>query len=144
MDDASAQIGSISIDGLTFESGYGNSSTPLIQISDNNLSGSAATHIRRVSVIRPDQFKDRWPLINRGVGPRVKPMTNGVPIYLHDYFGTGRHAKVVSTAAQDLMNDGNTYRAEPPLTGNESRVTEVKQVAIFDLWSCRHSVQRNA
>lgn len=129
MDDASAQIGSISIDGLTFESGYGNSSTPLIQISDNNLSGSAATHIRRVSVIRPDQFKDRWPLINRGVGPRVKPMTNGVPIYLHDYFGTGRHAKVVSTAAQDLMNDGNTYRAEPPLTGNESRVTEVKQVA---------------
>jgi hypothetical protein len=128
MDDTSAQIGTISVDGLTFETGYGNSSTPLIQISDNNLSGTAATHIRNLTVNRPEQFKDRWPLINRGVGPRVKPMTNGVPIFLHDYFGKGRHAKVVSTAAADLMNDGNEYREERPLTANESRVAEVSNV----------------
>ena len=58
----------------------------------------------------------------------MAPITNGVPIYLHDYFGPGRHAKVVSTAAKDLMEDGNDYKATPPLTGNESRVAEVGNV----------------
>ncbi len=128
MDDASAQTGSITVDGLTFTSGYGNNTTPLIQISDVNISGSAATHLRNVVVHRPDQFRDRWPLVNRGVGTRVPPITNGVPIYIHDYFSPGRHAMVVSTAARDLMTDGHTYREEPGLTSNESRVTEVSDV----------------
>ncbi len=128
MDDASAQTGKISVDGLTFTTGYGNNSTPLVQISDVNMSGDAETHFRNVTVNRPEQFKDRWPLINRGVGPRVVPITNGVPIYIHDYFGPGRDAKVVSTAAKDLLNDGNDYQPLPPLTGNESRVAEVKNV----------------
>ena len=39
MDDASAQTGAISVDGLTFETGYGNTTTPLIQISDDNIGG---------------------------------------------------------------------------------------------------------
>jgi hypothetical protein len=128
MDDASAQTGKISVDGLTFSTGYGNNSTPLVQISDVNMSGDAETHFRNVTVNRPEQFKDRWPLINRGVGPRVAPITKGVPIYIHDYFGPGRDAKVVSTAAKDLMDDGNEYQPLPPLTGDESRVAEVKNV----------------
>ena len=128
MDDASAQTGKVTVDGLTFEHGYGNRSTPLIQISDNNLSGDAETHLRNVRVARPDQFKDRWPLINRGVGTRAAPMTKGVPIYLHDHFGSERNAKVVSTAAADLMEDGNGYREELSLTGDESRVAEVTNV----------------
>lgn len=126
MDDASAQAGKITVDGLTFTSGYGNSSTPLVQISDVNISGDAETHFRNVTVNRPEQFKDRWPLFNRGVGPRVPPITKGVPIFVHDHFGPGRHAKVISTAAKDLIEDGSNYQALPPLTGNESRVAEVK------------------
>jgi hypothetical protein len=128
MDDASAQTGTISVDGLTFTSGYGNGTTPLVQISDVNISGDAETHFRNVSVHRPDQFQDRWPLINRGVGTRVPPITRGVPIYIHNYFGSGRHAKVVSTAAKDLIEDGNKYREERTLTSNESRVAEVQDV----------------
>jgi hypothetical protein len=128
MDDASAQTGKITIDGLTFVTGYGNSSTPLVQISDNNISGDAETHFRKVTVNRPEQFKNRWPLINRGVGPRVPPMTAGVPIFIHDYYGKDQHAKIVSTAAKDLINDGNKYTEDPPLTGNESRVARVKDV----------------
>jgi len=128
MDDASAQTGKITVDGLTFESGYGNKSTPLVQISDLNLSGDAATHFRNVKVNRPERYADRWPLINRGVGPRVTPLTSGVPIYLHDHFGSGRHAKVVSSAAKDLLSDGNEYRQEPPLTGNEAMLAEVTDV----------------
>jgi hypothetical protein len=53
----------------------------------------------------------------------------GVPYYLHDYFGPGRHAKIVSTRAADLLEDGNTYRVQSPLTGDESVVAEVKGLA---------------
>ena len=52
----------------------------------------------------------------------------GVPIYLLDHLGAGRHAKVVSTRARDLMGDGDVYRADPPLTGDLSRVAEVRDV----------------
>jgi hypothetical protein len=129
MDDASAQLGTIAVDGLTFESGYGNNSTPLIQYSDNNLSGDAATHLRRVTVNRPKQHQDRWPLVNRGVGPRVPPVTaTGVPIYIHDHFGPGRHAKIVSMHDRDFGKDGHEYQQSPPLTGAECRVAEVTDV----------------
>ena len=40
----------------------------------------------------------------------------------------GRHAKVVSTASKELLADGNDYRTEPPLTGDESVVAEVEGV----------------
>ncbi len=128
MDDASAQTGRISVDGLTFATGYGNRTTPLVQISDVNIHGDAETHFRNVVVNRPEQYRDRWPLINRGVGTRVPPITGGVPIFIHDYFGIGRHAKVVSTAANDLIGDGNKYREELSLTSDESRVAEVPDV----------------
>ncbi len=133
MDDASAQQGSITVDGLTFEHGYGNHSTPLVQISDVNLSGSAETHFRNVEVIRPEKFADRWPLFNRGVGPRVPPVTNGVPVFLHDYFGAGQHVKVASVAAEDLMGDGSSYEEIPGLTGDEARAARVRDVTWPDL-----------
>src|SRR5262249_19946084 len=46
----------------------------------------------------------------------------------HDWYGPGRHAKVVSTRARDLIGDGNKYRADEPLTGDESRVAQVRGV----------------
>jgi hypothetical protein len=52
-----------------------------------------------------------------------------VPVYLLDHFGPGRHARVVSTRARDLLGDGNSYRSDPPLTGDLSRVAEVSDVA---------------
>jgi hypothetical protein len=128
MDDASAQTGKISVDGLTFSTGYGNRSTPLVQISDVDINGDAETHMRNVKVTRPEKYQDRWPLFNRGVGPRVPPITDGVPIFVHDHFGVGRHAKVVSAAAKDLLNDGNKYESKAPLTGSEARVAEVSDV----------------
>jgi hypothetical protein len=54
---------------------------------------------------------------------------SGVPYYIHDYFGPGRHAKIISTKAADLLKDGNEYRKQPPLTGDESVVAEVKGLA---------------
>jgi hypothetical protein len=126
-DDDSVQYGVLTVEGLTFAGtrmGY----VPLIQISDDNPTGLAESHFRNVKVIdRHD--RNRRALINLGGGPRPTPKTpKGVPIYLHDYYGPGRHAKVVSTRAKDLINDGNKYRAEEPLTGDESRVAEIRDV----------------
>src|SRR5262249_57363076 len=44
------------------------------------------------------------------------------------WFGPGRQARVVSTKARDFKADGLEYRAEPLLTGDESRVAEVRDV----------------
>jgi hypothetical protein len=127
-DDLSVQYGVLAVDGLTFAGNHA-SSMPLIQISDDNPTGLAESHFRNVRVVgRRDN--NRRALVNLGGGPRPTPKTpKGVPIYLHDWYGPGRHARVVSTRAKDLIGDGHTYRAEPPLTGDESRVTEVRDVA---------------
>ena len=49
-----------------------------------------------------------------------------MPVFLHDQFGPGRHAKIVSTAAKDFQSQSQAFRSESPLTGRESRVQEVK------------------
>ena len=71
----------------------------------------------------------RRALVNRGGGTREPAITaHGVPVYLHDYFGPGRTAKIASTASGDLPGDGQEWRKEPPLTGDESMVAEVGAV----------------
>ncbi len=130
LDDRSTQHGSISVDGLSFSKIDYGGNMPLIQISANNVTGKAESHFRKVSVVGRDPKRPgRWPLINLGGGPRLRPSTpKGVPYYLHDHYGRGKHAKVVSSRAKDLLGDGNKYRKETGLTGDESLVAEVKDV----------------
>ncbi len=124
-DDLSIQYGMLAVDGLTFE-GMRPSGMPMIQISDNNPTGEAESHFKNVQVLGP---KVKKALVNLGGGPRPTPTTDKtVPVYLHDWFGPGRHAKVVSTKTKELTADGLAYRAEPPLTGDASRVAEVKDL----------------
>jgi hypothetical protein len=131
-DDDSVQYGPLAVDGLTFD-GLHNNGIPMIQISDDNPGGKAVSHFRNVKVINRKD-KNRRALVNLGGGPRPQPKTpKGVPVYLHDYYGKDRTAKVVSTRARDLINDGNKYKAEPPLTGDESRVAEVRNIAFPQL-----------
>ncbi len=128
-DDDSTQYGVLTVDGLTFDGIRSGDFMPIVQISDSNPTGAAETHFRNVRTLRWTGSQRRA-LVNLGGGPRPMPKTErGVPIYLHDWFGPGRHAKVTSTKSSDLTSDGLTYREEPPLTGDESRVAEVKDVA---------------
>ncbi|MFT5522575.1 MAG: hypothetical protein ACI9HK_000519, partial [Pirellulaceae bacterium] len=100
-DDGSTQFGMVAVDGLTF-SGFRNSGIPLIQISDNNPSGKAESHFRNVKIEKRSD-DNRRALVDRGGGSVVKPTSpTSVPVYLHDYFGSGRHAKILSTAAPDF------------------------------------------
>lgn len=127
MDDASAQTGRITVDGLTIDDFRGGDQRhPVVHMSDNNLSGDAESHFRNV-VWQSDS--GRRPVFNRGGSVRVDPFVDhGVPYFVHDYFGPGHDAKIVSTKAKDLLADGKDYRPLPPLTGDESVVADVGDV----------------
>jgi len=130
-DDLSVQYGLLTVDGLTFSGHHSGGPTgmPLIQISDDNPTGKAETHIRNVKVI-DNKGGEKRALVNLGGGPRPTPKTEkGVPIYLHDYYGTGQHAKLVSTKTKELKEDGLEYGEEVGLTGDQSRRAKVPNVA---------------
>ena len=137
LDDKSMQHGSITVDGLAFSKLSYGGSMPLIQISANNVNGEAESHFRNVTVRGRDPKRpDRWPLMNLGGGPRLKPSTlKGVPYFIHDYFGPGKHAKVISSRAKDLLGDGNKYSKEKGLTGDESLATKVSGIDFPELLS---------
>lgn len=126
MDDTSCQVGVITVDGLRFENcPEGDQRHPMVHMTDLNLTGKAECHFRNVSA---DMKQTRRPVFNRGGSTRADPIIDGVPYYVHDYFGPGRHAKIVSTKAASLLKDGNEYKKVPPLTGDESVAAEVKDV----------------
>jgi G8 domain len=127
-DDLSIQYGKLVVDGLTFD-GCRSGGMPLVQISDDNPTGKAETHFRNVKTTNWTDGSKQKAIANLGGGPRPQPKTEkGVPIYLHDWFGAGRIAKVVSTRSPEYKAKPDEYRAETPLTGNESRVAEVTGV----------------
>ena len=129
-DDLSVQYGVLAVDGLTFAGHHygGRGGMPLIQISDDNPTGIAESHFRNVKVI-DNKGAEKRALVNLGGGPRPTPKTlKGVPVYMHDWYGSGLHAKVVSTKAKDLLGDGNDYGEEVGLTGDESRRAKVTNV----------------
>jgi G8 domain/Prenyltransferase and squalene oxidase repeat len=125
MDDASAQTGRMTVDGLIFEN-FNRYGLALVQMTDNNLGGAAECHFRGVELRDVDP---RRPTFDRGGGAKADPVTpSGVPYYVHDWFGPGRHARVVSSAARDLRADGLEYRPVDGLTGEESLAAEVQGV----------------
>ncbi len=127
-DDDSVQHGVLTVDGLTFDD-CRSGGMPLIQISDDNPTGRAVSHFRRVEVPNWKDTSRGKAIVNLGGGPRPTPKTEkGVPVYLHDWFGPGRNALVVSTRSPEYKSRPGAFHAEPPLTGDESRVTEVAAV----------------
>ncbi|HLW64612.1 MAG TPA: G8 domain-containing protein [Gemmataceae bacterium] len=125
-DDFSLQFGPLTVDGLTFDN-CRSGGMPLIQISDDNPTGNAVTHMRNVKTTNWSDTSRQKALVNLGGGPRPQPKTEkGVPVYLHDWFGPGRDALVVSTRSNEYRADVERFRADSPLTGDESRVAEVQ------------------
>src|SRR5262245_6158251 len=124
-DDDSAQYGVLTVDGLTFDN-CRSGGMPLIQISDDNPTGNAVSHFRSVEAVNwKDGSRDKA-IVNLGGGPRPKPKTEkGVPIYLHGWYGPGRDALIVSTRSPEYKARPDAFHADPPLTGDESRVMEV-------------------
>jgi hypothetical protein len=127
-DDDSVQYGVLTVDGLTFDN-CRSGGMPLIQISDDNATGNAASHFRHVEVVNwKDTSRDKA-IVNLGGGPRPQPKTeHGVPVYLHDWYGPGRDALIVSTRSPEFKARPAAFHADAPLTGDESRVAETADV----------------
>ena len=80
-DDLSVQYGRLTVDGLTFD-GCRSGGMPLIQISDDNPTGTAVTHLRHVKTLNWKDNSKAKALVNLGGGPRPTPKTaKGVPVY---------------------------------------------------------------
>ena len=75
-DDDSVQYGSLIVDGLTFD-GCRSGGMPLIQISDDNLTGNAVSHFRNVKTINRNDNSKQKALANLGGGPRPTPRACG-------------------------------------------------------------------
>ena len=127
-DDDSIQFGSVTVEGLTFEN-TGDAPIALIQLSDDNPTGKAETHIRNLKVIN-SAGKTKRAIVDIGGSAKPDPKTPvGVPVFIHDYFGPGRTAKIVSVKSGHLRSEGLKYGTLWPLTGDEARVAEVKDIA---------------
>jgi hypothetical protein len=108
----------LTVDGLTFE-GISGGDDPLIHIFDLGAIAKAA-HFRNI------KHDDRVGGSNRAL-LHVSPVVSApprtpqqvMPVYLHDYYGQGRHAKAVWIHSKHCANDGLKYRAEKPLTGKQ-------------------------
>ena len=50
------------------------------------------------------------------LGSVPKEPLDVTPVYFHDYYGPGRHAKVVWKHSKHYVNDRLKYREEKPLT----------------------------
>lgn len=126
-DDDSVQLGSVTVDGLTLED-VGGGDIAMIQLTDNNPTGDAETHIRNLKVIQTKPA--RRAIVDLGGSAKPDPDTAScVPMYLHDYFGPGRHAKIVTVKSAHLRFERHNYRHLASLTGAEARVAEVRDVA---------------
>jgi hypothetical protein len=125
---ASIQNGVLTVDGLTFDYGYGTG--PGIYLSENNPTGKGESHFRNIRVIK--RRGPGWTMTGlfnyRETYADIEQTWTGVPIYFHDYFGPGKTAKVLSVKSRDVAADGDAFREEPGLTGKNTRVTVVQDV----------------
>ncbi|HEY7428605.1 MAG TPA: G8 domain-containing protein [Gemmataceae bacterium] len=124
----------LTVDGLTFEgiSGGGDNSA-LINIFDLGAIAKTA-HFRNVKHDDRIGGSTRELLaVTPVVSAPPKTPQDVMPIYLHDYYGSGRHAKAVWIHSKHYANDGLKYHVEKPLTGKHTRmdtvVAEVSDIA---------------
>ena len=107
----------LTVDGLTFEGIYGDGA--LINIFDIAATARAA-HFRNIKHDdRAGGSKRELLTVTPVVSVPPKAPQEVMPVYVHDYYGPGRHAKVVWVHSMHYANDGLKYRVEKPLTGRQ-------------------------
>jgi hypothetical protein len=120
----------VTVDGLTFESVFGHGA--MINLLDIAAVEKVA-HFRNVKFDRSTGSKREAFHVSPVLDAAPKAPVDVMPVYLHDHYGPGRHAKLVWQHSKMLANDGLKYREEKPLTGQyygmHTAVAEVKDVS---------------
>jgi hypothetical protein len=121
----------LTVDGLTFEGISGGAGDALIHVFDVGAV-SRVVHFRNVKQDRVGDSKRELLHVSPVLSAAPKKPLEVAPVYLHDYYGKGRHAKAVWAHSKHFAEDGLKYREEPPLTGKQygmaTVVAEVKDV----------------
>src|SRR5262249_38372907 len=113
----------LTVDGLTFE-GIAGGDDPLIHVFDLGAVAKAA-HFRNIKQDRAAGGKRPLLHVSPVVPAPPKTPMDVMPVYLHDYYGRGRHAKAVWIHSKHYANDGLKYRVEQPLTGKQYGMSTV-------------------
>src|SRR5207253_714990 len=114
----------LTVDGLTFEGisgggGIASGNDPLIHIFDIGAVARTA-HFRNVKHDDRVGGSTRELLHVSPVVPAApKTPQDVMPVYLHDHYGPGRHARAVWIHSKHYANDGLKYHEEKPLTSRQ-------------------------
>jgi hypothetical protein len=123
----------LTVDGLTFEGVYGpgGSNGALINVFDIEAV-EKVVHFRNVKLERLEGSKRELVSVTPVLATAPKSPLDVGPVYFHDYYGPGRHAKTVWIHSKLFTNDGLKYHEEKPFTGSHfdmsTVVAEVKDV----------------
>jgi hypothetical protein len=141
----------LTVDGLTYEGIRGEAyDAPLIMVVDERSTPGNFAHFRNVNhddrignSPRALAWVGRYERVDQRRSPRFQEAggLQVMPLYFHDYYGPGRHAKVVAPYSKDYASDRGSYRTEDPLTTRDdwqefytgTRVAEVKDVEFPNL-----------
>ncbi|HKB38741.1 MAG TPA: hypothetical protein VKD72_20025, partial [Gemmataceae bacterium] len=136
----------LTVDGLTYEGVRGTiHDAPLIMVHDERSAPGNFAHFRNVK--HSDRVQDspralawvgRYERVDQKRSPKFTDARglHVMPLYFHDFYGPGRHARVVAPYSKDYVADSSKYRNEDPVTARDgwhefytgSRVTEVRDI----------------
>jgi hypothetical protein len=122
----------LTVDGLTFEEvyGLGGGNGALINVFDI-AAVEKSVHFRNVKLDRVGGSRRELLCVTPVLATPPQAPVDVAPIYLHDHYGPGRHAKAVWVHSK-LFAEGLKYHEEKPLTGSHfdmaTVVAEVREV----------------
>jgi hypothetical protein len=131
-DDENVQYGPFTVDGLVLERCNGT----LIQVSQHSPTGKAAAHFRGVEFKENKPYRASFVDTTANGQPKDAPADDVIPYVFHDWYGPGRHAKLLTAQMAEKANDGLEYQDGPaPFVGKKMKSAEVKDIAFPELLS---------
>lgn len=131
-DDENIQYGPFTVDGLVLERCSGT----LIQVSQHSPTGKAFAHFRAVQFLDNRRSVPAYVDTTPNGQPKDPPPDDLIPYYFHDWFGPGRHAKLLTAQMVERAGDGLEYRDGPaPFVGRKMKSAETRDVEFPELLS---------
>jgi hypothetical protein len=128
-DDENRQFGPLTVEGMTIEGGRNH----VFQVSQRAPHGNADSHFRNVTIKDSSSNLGLVDVPPNGKQKQPPPL-DPVPYYFHDWFGPGRHAKILTADMVEKAKDGLTYVDSPfPFFGKTMKMAEVKDVPFPNL-----------
>jgi hypothetical protein len=131
-DDENIQYGPFTVDGLVLERCSGT----LIQVSQHSPTGKASAHFRAVEFRDNKRYVAAYVDTTPNGQPKDAPPDDLIPYYFHDWYGPGRHAKLLTAQMAERVSDGLEYKEGPaPFMGKKMKAAEARDVEFPELLS---------